>query len=165
MKRRWMCLMLALCLLVGTGCGESRPEDAGEYVLYFRAVEEGHGPALKGEPYTGQLTPEAMVRALLAGPTEESLRSPFPRGVTLNGCAFDQNQPGRLKLSLSERYGELTDIDLTLADYCLVLTLSQLEEVETVEIISGGHAASYRSHAVLSAAEAVLSDQGEESSS
>ena len=60
---------------------------------------------------------------------------------------------------MSERYGELTDISLTLADYAIVLTLTQLESVESVEIISGGYAASYRSHQVLTAAEAMLTDE------
>ena len=63
-----------------------------------------------------------------------------------------------LRITLSEQYGALTDISLTLADYCIVLTLSQLEEVEGVEIRSGGHSAGYRSHQTLRADEALLWD-------
>ena len=60
---------------------------------------------------------------------------------------------------MSEQYGGLTDISLTLADYCIVLTLGQLEGVETVEITSQGHWASYRSHQQMAAGEAVLWDE------
>ena len=42
--------------------------------------------------------------------------------------------------------------------YCIVLTLSQLEEVETVEILSQGYNASYRSHHQLSSDEVMLWD-------
>ncbi|MDD6746267.1 MAG: GerMN domain-containing protein [Bacteroidales bacterium] len=170
MKRKWMLLFLALCVLTAglAGCGGRAPEKQGEYVLYFAAGSgEKHGPALRTENYTGSLsgeggtvpTPAELVRALLAGPAAEDLRSPFPKGITMNRCEFDPDHPGHLKVSLSERYGELTDISLTLADYAIVLTLSQLENVESVEIISGGYAASYRSHQVLTASEAMLTDE------
>ena len=62
-------------------------------------------------------------------------------------------------MGLSEQYGALADISLTLADYCVVLTLSQLAEVEQVEITAQGHWAVYRSHQELSAEEAVLWDE------
>ena len=61
-------------------------------------------------------------------------------------------------MRLSEQYSGLTDISLTLADYCIVLTLSQLEGVESVEISSEGHTANYRSHPLLTAEEAQLTD-------
>ena len=51
-----------------------------------------------------------------------------------------------LLVDLSEQYGALADVSLTLADYSIVLTLSQLEGVEGVEITAGGHRVSYRSH-------------------
>jgi hypothetical protein len=57
---------------------------------------------------------------------------------------------------LSEQYSDLTDISLTLADYCIVLTLTQLEGVESVEIVSTSYSASYRSHQILTAEEVLL---------
>ena len=90
--------------------------------------------------------------------TQEGLTSPFPRGVSLLSWDWDEEEPGVLRITLSEQYGALTDISLTLADYCIVLTLSQLEEVEGVEIRSGGHSAGYRSHQTLRADEVLLWD-------
>ena len=62
-------------------------------------------------------------------------------------------------IGLSEQYSQLSGISLTLADYCIVLTLSQLDGVETVEIQSESYGGNYRSHQLLSAEEAVLWDE------
>ena len=64
-----------------------------------------------------------------------------------------------LLVSLSEQYGALTDVSLSLADYAIVLTLSQVEGVEAVEISDEGRHISYRSHQLLDAREAVLWDE------
>lgn len=157
--------LLAVLLLL-TACGGSADSrERGEYVLYFLVdadSQTGHGPALDWENYPAEEEtpgPEELLNALLAGPTQAGLTSPFPKGVTLRSWAFDRERPGVLQVSLSEQYGALADVSLTLADYCLVLTLSQLEGVEQVEIISGGYSSSYRSHQLLSADEAVLWDE------
>ena len=160
----FLAALLAAALLL-CACGSStQREERGEYVLYFLAEidETAHGPALDWENYpAGDRAPEPgeLLTALLAGPTREGLSSPFPKGVTLRSWAWEEERPGVLQVTLSEQYGALTDVSLTLADYCLVLTLSQLEEVEQVEIISGGYSSSYRSHQLLSAEEAVLWDE------
>ena len=152
-------LLAALLLLAACGGREDREEQ--DFVLYYLLEGEPvHGSALDWEPYPGEgtPTPEDLLAALLAGPTQEGLASPFPRGVALRACTWDEEEPGVLRVTLSEQYGALTDISLTLADYCIVLTLSQLEEVEGVEIRSGGHSAGYRSHQTLRADEALLWD-------
>lgn len=169
-KRCRLSLFLALLLLCAA-CGTKTKETDGGYLLYFAAAGS-HGPALGTQPYdpgggavpqskeeTACPNPGDLVNALLSGPTQEGLVSPFPRGVALQSWEWDPEQKGNLQVQLSEQYSGLADISLTLADYCIVLTLSQLEGVESVEILSAGHTASYRSHQVLTAAEAVLSDQ------
>lgn len=163
---KWLPVLLAL-LLPLSACGgrESPQEDEGGFRLWFAADEKqadyGHGPALDSEAYTGEGDPgpEELLSALLAGPTREGLRSPFPRGVTLRQWSWDKERPGVLLVGLSEQYGALADISLTLADYCIVLTLSQVEGVETVEISTQGYQASYRSHQLLAPQEAVLQDE------
>ena len=152
-------LLAALLLLAACGGREDREEQ--DFVLYYLLEGEPvHGSALDWEPYPGEADPgpEELLTALLAGPAQEGLASPFPRGVSLLSWDWDEEEPGVLRLTLSEQYGALTDISLTLADYCIVLTLSQLEEVEGVEIRSGGHSAGYRSHQTLRADEALLWD-------
>ena len=158
-------LLLALVLLL-SACGEKQlAQEPDGLQLWFPSDESlsgyGHGPALDCEPYEKEGTPqpEELLSVLLAGPTQEGLRSPFPQGVTLRQCGWDEERPGVLMVNLSEQYGALADVSLTLADYCIVLTLSQLDEVETVEITAEGRHASYRSHQLLNAQEAVLWDE------
>ena len=177
MKKRFLALALAFLLAAGAaGCSPSPTAHMPEYVLYFTVNSDGtdpsaaHGSALGWEAYdAAQCTadhpvgescpsPDDLLEALLAGPTQEGLTSPFPSGVSLRSWSWDESQPGQLNVNLSEQYSGLTDISLTLADYCIVLTLSQLEGVDTVEITSTGYAANYRSHAALKAEEAELSD-------
>ena len=164
--KRWMTWLLLLTLMLLAlcgGCGNSTKTGEAEYNLYFLVNDGGgSGPALGTEPYTGlgEPDPENLVRALLAGPAGEGLRSPFPRGVTFQGWNWDPEEPGNLQITLSDQYSGLTDIALTLADYSIVLTLSQLEGVESVEILSQGYATGYRSHQILTAEEALLVEEG-----
>lgn len=159
MSRR-ICLVLLLTLLL-PACGrpvQGQPEE-GLMLWFWASSNDNHGPALTPEPYVGEPEPEALLTALLAGPVQEELRSPFPRGVSLIQCQWDEEQPGVLLVRLSEQYGALADISLTLADYCIVLTLTQAEGVEAVEISTQGYHASYRGHQLLSPEEAVLWDE------
>lgn len=158
-------LLLALLLLLSACGGKEPPQEESGFRLWFAADEGqpgyGHGPALDSEAYLGEGDPgpEELLSALLAGPTREDLRSPFPRGVVLRQWSWDEERPGVLLVGFSEQYGALADVSLTLADYCVALTLSQVEGVETVEISTQGYQASYRSHQLLDPQEAVLRDE------
>ena len=153
-------LLAALLLLAACGGGQADREKPELVLYYLLEGEPIHGSALDWQPYEGEADPgpEELLTALLAGPTQEGLASPFPRGAALRGWAWDEEEPGVLQIPLSEQYGALADISLTLADSCIVLTLSQLEGVEGVEIRSGGHSAGYRNHQTLRAGEVLLWD-------
>ena len=157
-KRRWLLLLLAALLLAACG-GKEEEQPEGPVLWFCAGGGEDHGAALAPQPYEGELVPEDLLAALLAGPTQEGLSSPFPRGVTLRQCAWNEERPGVLTVDLSEQYGALADVSLSLADYSIVLTLSQAEGVEAVEITAGGRSVSYRSHQLLSPEEAVLWDE------
>lgn len=160
---KWLPLLLALLLPLSACGGRETPREETGLRLWFAADETdyGHGPALDSEAYPGENEPGPgeLLSALLAGPAREGLRSPFPKNVTVSRCGWDEERPGVLLVSLSEQYGALADISLTLADYCIVLTLSQVEGVDAVEISTQGYHASYRAHQLLSAGEALLWDE------
>lgn len=162
--KKLTCALLSLCLLFTcTCCTPEDSETTADYSLYFLVSGDvTQGSALDTQPYlpTNEdevVDPGVLIAALLGGPTAEGLSSPFPRGVTLESWRLD-GTTGNLVVGLSEQYGGLTDISLTLADYCLVLTLCQLEDVSTVEILSAGRTANYRSHQILQESEALLDD-------
>ena len=133
MRRVLLPWLLAAALFL-SGCG-STTQNSGVLLYFCTGSQTHHGPAIQSQPYSGPAGPgvEELVAALLAGPTQEGLVSPFP-----------------------QQYGGLADVSLTLADYCLVLTLSQIEGVDTVQIQSAGHTYHSRSHQTLKPGEAVL---------
>lgn len=145
MKKKLVAFMMLRFL---TGCATQEVES--DYHLYFcSSAEQAHGSAIVAENYAGTEVPtvEQLMDALLQGPVENTLRSPFPKGLTMRSWNLDE---GLLTIQFSEHYGGLTDIDLTLADCCVVLTMTQLEEVEFVQIQSVGQDAQVRSHPVMS---------------
>ena len=150
MKRRITALLLALAMALPlTGCSllERSYSSVERYSSSYYESEDRD--VLQPETY------QELVNALLAGPTQGGLVSPFPQGLSLQSWELED---GLLTLNFSEQYGGLADISLTLADYCLVLTLSQVEGVDTVQIQSAGHTYHSRSHQTMKADE-VLTDQ------
>ena len=145
MKKKLGAFMMLLLL---SGCATQKVES--DYQLYFcSSSEQAHGSAIVAEDYAGAEVPtvEQLMDALLQGPEQDTLRSPFPKGLTMRSWNLDE---GLLTIQFSEHYGGLTDIDLTLADYCVVLTMTQLQEVELVQIQSVGQDAQVRSHPMMS---------------
>ena len=135
---RVLCIlgMVLLC-----ACGQ-KGEPPAEYYLYFLpAASTSYGSALAAQPWegTGTALNEELMRDLLAGPTQEGLRSPFPKGLTLQSMEVEGNT---IHITLSDHYSGLTDISQTLADACIVMTLCQLPGVEAVEISTDGFWAS-----------------------
>ena len=145
-------LPLVLCLGLLCACGQE-----GERVVLslYLLSQEDYGPALVTERWTGAEMPEAgeLLTALLEAPSLEGSRSPFPQDLTLRDYHLED---GVLYVDFSEQYGGLADVSLTLADYCVTLTLCQLEEVEAVEITVSGRPLPYRSHQRLYEQEALL---------
>ena len=144
MRKSLTVLLLAAMALLA-GCG-AHPLEGREYPVYFLNQDEDGVQALKAENRT--LDPETevvegLLQAILSGPESETLTNVIPASVSLRGWTL---QNGLLTVDLSGSYGTLSGIDLTLADYSIVLTLSQLEEVEAVMITVEGQVLAYRDH-------------------
>lgn len=147
--RRGLFLAAALLLLAGCGVPQAQEES---YQVYFRA-QEGEA-ALVAEARClppGSDPVEGLIALLLAGPEGEGLIRAIPSSVTLRGTALEN---GLLTVDFSGRYASLSGIDLTLADYSIVQTLTQVEGVEAVTITAEGEPIPYRDHQRLTAAEA-----------
>lgn len=135
MRKRLLTLVLTLLLLCAAcvpGTSMDGPAE-GEAAVWFLAGENGTaGAALAPEfrplPQSGA-EGEALLGLLLSGPEEPGLNSPFPGGTALKSLRIE----GDLALvDLSEAYGGLSGVDLSLADGCIVLTLCQLTGIERV---------------------------------
>ena len=168
MKKLLLLLLLIPLLLISPLARDSAPFPDEGVKLYFledMSSDLHHGPALAAEPYLAMSSspnsstgPFLLMKALLAGPTQKELRSPFPKGVTLENWRWDPEKPGCLQIRLSEQYSGLTDISLTLADYCIVLTLSQIPELQSVVITSSGYTSGYQGRRALQASEVLLTE-------
>ena len=153
--KRLILLLLCLVLAVALGCRTVGDSSVGSdaYDLYFREADleaVSGGDALRAEKVVlpaevqGDVTKtaEALVKRLLAGPVDETLRSPFPVGTIMMSLEVDG---GRALVDMSSSYGNLSGVALTLADYAITLTLTQLPEISVVNVTVRGKNISYRS--------------------
>mgnify|MGYP001049335925 CR=1 FL=1 len=143
--RRRLLAVLALAALV-TACAAGPAREAGEAAgqpVYFLAVgEEAEGQdaiqvsyeALDlAEDASSQEIAEAVVERLLAGGGH--LRSPLPAGTELLGVEIRDRVA---YVDLSGHIANLSGVDLSLADYCLTLSLTALDGVSAVRILCQG---------------------------
>ena len=150
--------MLALCALLAvlTGCtyaAVAGRQEAESYDLYFREKDltaAAGGDALRAEQIylpadisredTARMA-EELLTELLKGPLDESLKSPFPKGTVLNTLTLEG---GRAVVDLTAAYGALSGVSLTLADYAITLTLTQLPGISEVRVTVRGQELDYR---------------------
>lgn len=163
---------LLCCLLLVSGCafrGTADREDGTAYVLYFMKAD------LKGAPGSGALgtetiylrdmegaepgrLAEALLTELLKGPLDEGLKSPIPAGTTLLSLEMEGS---RALVDLSAAYGTLSGVALTLADYAVTLTLTQLPEISLVKITVRGRELDYRDKQTFTARDVLLAPEGD----
>ena len=155
-KRHILCLLLALALIL-SGCAAAAAATAAQEEkncqLYYlvRDLERAPagGDAIGSEVSTlpkesdspTETQAEDLMNALLSGPAGSDLRSPFPEGTRLLGVEI---RGSHTKVDLSAAYRSLSGIDLTLADYCVTLTLTQISAIRSVSILVRGQELSYR---------------------
>ena len=97
-----------------------------------------------------------LVAELLKGPADPTLKSPFPKGTAL----LSAEQKGtELRVDLSAAYSTLSGVGLSLADYAITLTLTQLPNVNAVSITADGREIPYRETQVLLSADTLLSSR------
>ena len=132
--------------LVASGAPEDREEQGEEHLLYFLAPESRArgSDRIRGCPQRLDVpegapladTARAVVERLLAGPEEANgLLSPLPAGVELLDLEIRDQ---RAYVDLSSGVNRLSGVALTMADYCLTLSLTELDGVSSVSITAQG---------------------------
>ena len=160
-------LALLAALVAFASCAKSAQEDEESgYALYFLSDLDASGGGDAIAASSVRFTPDetmstedcvrALMELLLAGPDEAALHSPIPEGTAL----LSRRVSGRrAEIDLSAQYARLSGIDLSLADYCITLTLSQLPNVNAVSITANGSELPYRKTQVLLSADTLLSSR------
>ena len=167
MKKRTVFLLaaLVLTLLLAACVRGGAADEADSYLLYYPAAElsgVAGGDAVVTRSVqladAAALTQEELARELLeqllADAPDAGVRAPMPGGTTLLSLSILGNWA---RVDFSRQYARLAGIDLTLADYCVTLTLTQLEGVNAVSVTSGGQELPYRKTQTLTAADPLLS--------
>ena len=162
--RRIISIVLALCLalaLAGCGVARLRQEESGLKLYYCPEdlTQLSGGDALCYATVPWDTLPDGdrqerveAALALLMG-SREGFESPIPAGTRLLGCTM---VGGTVWVDFSETYGQLSGMDLTTADYCVTLTLTQLEGVHVVRITVAGRELAYRDTNLLLAGDVLL---------
>ena len=162
MKKRIFLLLLCLALLL-TGCAASRRTPKQTFRIYGLSGAPG-GDAISAvdvdwserKSLTVDQQAQAALEQLLGACTEPGYRTPIPQGVTLHSC---QLTGGMALVDFSQGYEQLSGIDLTIADYCVTLTLSQLPGISVVRITVEGQDLAYRTHSLLQSKEVLMTSE------
>ena len=145
-------LVLCLCLLsLLCSCGKD-----GGFLLYL-PVEQLETAAGEGAIETREVIIEGAERMDKTALCESLLEELIDAGVAPETEIVSLKVEGRrVDVDFSGQYANLTGVDLTLADYCVTLTLTQLENVNAVSITVDGRALPQRRSRILTAADPLL---------
>lgn len=166
MKKQIGLLLLVPLLLLPAGCGREEPARTA-YDLYFQEADltysAGESPfrtetvyLYDAETDAAPRLAEALVRELLKGPADETLKSTLPAGTTLLSLEIEGD---RARVDLSPSYESLSGVALTLADSAIAMTLSQVPEVSSVQITVRGRELAYREQPVLNLRDILLTPE------
>ncbi len=163
MRKKWRAALLAALLL--TGCAapaEPENQEEGTLIYYLVPEEEARGgDRIRAsrelldlpEDTEGQAT--AVVERLLAGPSEGGMLSPLPEGVELLNLEIRERTA---HVDLGEGLRELSGVDLTLADYCLTLSLTALGSIRSVVLTAQGRPVGQQPKQVFYEQDVLLND-------
>ena len=165
MKRLLAALLTFFALLALTGCGGSS-SDGPHLLLYYPAPSGGSpgGDAIVSRSVdwaaNSTLPAEQQVRRvvslLLEDSADGSLESPIPASTRLLAC---QVSDGAAWVDFSSAYGQLSGMELTIADYCVTLSLSQIVGIYSVRITVNGTGLVYRDSNIFLAGDVLMTSQ------
>lgn len=165
MKRVICCLLSIVLLALAAGCARESDQETEGYDLYFLGTEpQMGGGALRTETaYLPELegaepeeTAKGLMEALLQGPLDGTLKSAIPSGTSLLSLKVES---GRALVDLSASYGSLSGVALTLADYAVAMTLTQVPEIGSVKVTVRGQELAYRDKQLFFARDVLLAPE------
>lgn len=159
--KRLLALFFSVLFLLTAGCSSAKHSGGEPIEFYYSVSSDKHfGPAIQSETdYLEDPTVPNVMNRLLEGPTNPELSAIIPEGTSLQNWSL---RDGELKLDLSEAFGRLTGISLTRGEYCIVLTLTQVEGVDSVSITVDGEALPGNGTRAMSADDIILKGETED---
>ena len=94
-----------------------------------------------------------IMELLLGGCTAEGFIAPIPVGTQLLSCTVTG---GTVSVDMSSEYDQLIGIDRTIADYCITLSLMQLDGIYAVRLTVAGELPADRTSEVYTSEEVQL---------
>ena len=161
-KKIFITALLLLTAFTLAACAQKAQEPKDNYTLYLVSQAESargadaiaeYGVKIADEGCDTQELAQKLLEALLQGTADTQYLSPFPNGTQLQELSISGK---RAYVDFSANYGRLSGIELSLADYCVALTLTQLDGVNAVTITANGHEIPYRRTQLLTAADPLL---------
>ncbi|MBR5478978.1 MAG: GerMN domain-containing protein [Clostridia bacterium] len=136
--KRVLSVLFAVLLL--TSCSSERREPEGNIrwidVYYAdtgdKIIDSEQRAISVEDSITAAIT--ASVEQMQHKPIGDNLKPAIPEEIKLLGVKFDH---GAVKISFSEEYANLQGFDKTVADYAILMTLSNFWNVQSVEILAG----------------------------
>ena len=145
-------LCVALLALLGVSVVPDAPDEADTLSLYFPVREDqlsSGGDAvttvrvdwreMRGKSTQEQA--ESVMKLLLQGYPDSAFGRIVPGGTRMMSCHVSGST---VTVDFSSGYGQLSGIDLTIADYCVALSLVQIPGIYTVRITVNGRELDYR---------------------
>lgn len=175
MRRRigiW--LLASLLVWSAAGCGTKNAADGTENTsAYLRLYcpadlseknrSAGGGDAVNGIPISWkqvrgddrgrQQQAQYIMELLLGGCTDKDFICPVPKGTGVNSCTVTG---GTVSVDLSREYEQLVGVERTIADYCITLSLMQLDGIYAVRLTVNGLLPEGRTNGVYTSAEVLL---------
>ena len=175
MRRRigiW--LLASLLVWSAAGCGTKNAADGTENTsAYLRLYcpadlgeknrSAGGGDAVNGIPISWkqvrgddrgrQQQAQYIMELLLGGCTDKDFICPVPKGTAVNSCTVTG---GTVSVDLSREYEQLVGVERTIADYCITLSLMQLDGIYAVRLTVNGLLPEGRTNGVYTSAEVLL---------
>ena len=99
---------------------------------------------------------EEVVRLLTGGCRHKDFRMPVPNGTKMQRCTVAGST---VTVDFNGVYGNLSGMDLTIADYCIALSILQIPGVYTVRITVNERDLAYRGQNVFHADDVLLTSQ------
>jgi len=169
MKRMLTLLLAGLMMLSGCAPAESEQQSGRrEYDFYYLEsdISRTTGGALATESIQIEVADDAktetiitaMVTELLHGPRDTTLTRLIPEDTELVDVRVTG---GQAVVDLTVEYSTLSGVALTLADYAIALTLTQLPDIMSVKITVLGRDLAYREKQIFMAQDVLLEPEGD----